>query len=254
MAYEFIQYTMEEGVAYLTFNRPQQKNAISIQLSEEVEKVLDEVAQNAEIKVLVISGGNDIFSAGMDLKAGRTPLRRGASIFSIVNSINACEKPTIASISGYTLGGGCEIVLSCDLRIASETAVFGFPEINMGVMPGAGGTQRLPRLIGAARAKELMFTGERFNAQDAYRMGIVNKVVPVASLVDETKKLAKVIAGKDVNALKIIKRCIDDGLQMDLATGLQYSNTAGIGLMGLKKAAAAAATPATPPAQPPQAK
>ncbi|MCX6012904.1 MAG: enoyl-CoA hydratase/isomerase family protein [Chloroflexi bacterium] len=245
MTYEFIQYIQEEGVAYLTFDRPQQKNAISIQLSEEVEKVLDEVAQNAEVKVLVISGGNDIFSAGMDLKAGRTPLRRGASIFSIVNSINACEKPTIASVSGYALGGGCEIALACDLRIASETAVLGFPEINMGVMPGAGGTQRLPRLIGTARAKEMMFTGERFNAQDAYRMGLVNMVVPVIALAEETKKLAKLVASKNVNSLKMIKRSIDDGMQTDLATGLKYASIISIALGGLNRAAA-------PPSQPAQ--
>lgn len=238
MAYEFITYEVDEGVAVLTFNRPDRKNAISIQLSEEVESVLDEVAVNADVKVLLITGGTEVFSAGMDLKAGRAPGRRDASIFSIVDSINACEKPVIAAIAGYTLGGGCEIALSCDLRVAADTAVFGFPEINMGVMPGAGGTQRLPRLIGAARAKEMMLTGARFSAEDAYRMGLVNKVVSIDSLMEEAKNLAKTIAGKDINALKIIKKCINDGLQMDLATGLQYSKTAGTALMGLKKAAA----------------
>ena len=237
MAYEFITYELEEGVAILTFNRPQQKNAISIQLSEEVEDVLDKVAADGEIKVLLITGGTEIFSAGMDLKAGRAKGRRDASIFSIVDSINACEKPVVAAISGYTLGGGCEIALSCDLRIASDAAIFGFPEINMGVMPGAGGTQRLPRLIGAARAKEMMFTGARFSAEDAYRMGLVNKVVPVDSLMEEAKNLAKTIASKDINALKIIKKSINHGMQMDLATGLQYAKTASAALGGFKRAA-----------------
>jgi len=220
MEYENIIYELDNGVATITFNRPEMKNAISVKLSEEVEDVLDKVAIDNNIKVLLITGGPEIFSSGMDLKAGRAPGRRDASIFSIVDSIAACEKPTIAAIAKYALGGGCEIALSCDIRIASDNTQFGFPEINMGVMPGAGGTLRLPRLVGESKAKEMMFTGARFSAEDALKMGLVNKVVPVDSLINEAKTLAKAIAEKDINALKIIKKCITEGVQMDLARAL----------------------------------
>ncbi|MBT3363690.1 MAG: enoyl-CoA hydratase/isomerase family protein [Chloroflexi bacterium] len=238
MAYENIKYEVSAGVAILTFDRPEMKNAISVDLSEEVEQVLDEVAINDDIKVLLITGGKDIFSSGMDLKAGRAKGRRAGSIFSIVDSIAACEKPTIAAIAKYALGGGCEVALSCDIRIASDNTKFGFPEINMGVMPGAGGTLRLPRLIGDARAKEMMFTGERFTADQALAMGLINKVVTVDELLDEATTLAKAIATKDINALKIIKKCINDGLQMDISRSLQYAKSMGTALMGLKKMAA----------------
>jgi len=237
MAYENINYEVEDGVAILTFHRPEMKNAISIDLSKEVEEVLDEVAINNDIKVLIITGGAEIFSSGMDLKAGRAKGRRDASIFSIVDSIAACEKPTIAAITKYALGGGCEVALSCDIRIASDNTQFGFPEINMGVMPGAGGPARLPRVVGAARAKEMMFTGGRFSAEQALAMGLVNKVVPVESLLDEAKALARTIAEKDISALKIIKKCINDGTQMDLATALQYAKVGGSAIRGLKMGA-----------------
>lgn len=239
MDYENIIYELDGGVATITFNRPEMKNAISVKLSEEVEDVLDKVAIDNNIKVLLITGGPEIFSSGMDLKAGRAPGRRDASIFSIVDSIAACEKPTIAAIAKYALGGGCEIALSCDIRIASDNTQFGFPEINMGVMPGAGGTLRLPRLVGESKAKEMMFTGARFTAEDALKMGLVNKVVPVDSLMDEAKTLAKAIAEKDINALKIIKKCITEGVQMDLARALRYANSMGTALMALKRIAAA---------------
>lgn len=239
MEYENIIYELDNGVATITFNRPEMKNAISVKLSEEVEDVLDKVAIDNNIKVLLITGGPEIFSSGMDLKAGRAPGRRDASIFSIVDSIAACEKPTIAAIAKYALGGGCEIALSCDIRIASDNTQFGFPEINMGVMPGAGGTLRLPRLVGESKAKEMMFTGARFSADDALKMGLVNKVVPVDSLMDEAKTLAKAIAEKDINALKIIKKCITEGVQMDLARALRYASSMGTALMALKRIAAA---------------
>lgn len=234
MAYENIIYEVEDGVATLTFNRPEMKNAISVGLSEEVEDVLDKVAADDEIKVLLITGGKDIFSSGMDLKAGRAKGRRAASIFSIVDSIAACEKPTIAAIAKYALGGGCEVALSCDIRIASDNTQFGFPEINMGVMPGAGGTLRLPRAVGAAKAKEMMFTGGRFSAEDALAMGLINKVVSVEALLDEAKALAKAIAEKNVHALKIIKKCIDNGLQMDIERALLYAKTAAVAMTAMK--------------------
>jgi len=236
MVYETIIYEQEDGIAILTLNRPQQRNAISPQVGTEVDDVLDKVATDEEIKVLIVTGGTEVFSAGMDLKAGRVTGRRQSSIFSIVDGLAACEKPTIAAISGFALGGGCELAMACDLRIASNTAVFGFPEVSFGAMPGAGGTQRLPRLVGIAKAKEMIFTSDRIDAQEAYRIGLVNKVVPVESLMEEAKKLAQVLVSRSPVALKTVKRCINDGMQMDLATGLQYAKTAAGALGAARRA------------------
>jgi len=227
MAYETIIYEKEEGVGILTLNRPQQRNAISPQLSAEVEDVFDQAAADEEVKVLIVTGGTETFSAGMDIKVGPGGGgRREPSIFSIVDGLDAFEKPTIAVISGFALGGGSELAMACDLRIASNTALFGFPEVNMGAMPGAGGTQRLPRLVGLAKAKEMLWSGERIDAQEAHRIGLVNKVVPVESLMEEAKKMAQVLVGKSPLSLKMIKKCVNDGMQMDLASGLQYAKNA----------------------------
>ena len=136
------------------------------------------------------------------------------------DKLTSVEKPTIAAVFGLALGGGCEVALCCDIRICSEDAIFGVPEINLGIMPGSGATQRLPRLIGVAKAKEMLFTGETVNAQEAYRVGLANKVVPRDKLMDEAKAMAKKLAAKPKAALGLIKRCVDNGLNMDLASGL----------------------------------
>jgi len=132
------------------------------------------------------------------------------------------DKPIIAAVSGVALGGGCELALACDLRIAAENAVFGLPEIKLGVLPGAGGTQRLPRLVGAANAKELLYTGDFINATEAYRIGLVNKIVPVETLRDESKAMAKKIANRPGIALKMIKIAVNGGLSMDLKSAMAY--------------------------------
>ena len=244
MAYETITYEKEEGFAILTLNRPGQRNAISPQLAAEVEDALDQAAADEEVKALIVTGGTETFSAGMDLKAGRGGGgRREPSIFSIVDGLDVFEKPTVAAISGYALGGGCELAMTCDLRIASNTATFGFPEVNLGFMPGAGGTQRFPRLVGIGNAKEKLFLGDRFDAQEAYRIGLVNKVVPVESLMEEAKKMAQALAGKSTLGLKMIKKCVNDGMQMDLASSLQYAKNASQILTASRAAAAAAQKP-----------
>ncbi len=136
------------------------------------------------------------------------------------DKLTSIDKPTIAAVFGLALGGGCEIALCCDLRIASEDAVFGLPEITLGIMPGSGGTQRLPRLIGLAKAKEMLYIGENINAAEAYRVGLVNKVVPKASLLEEAKGMAKKLASRPRAALALIKKCVDSGLNTDLASGV----------------------------------
>jgi enoyl-CoA hydratase len=132
------------------------------------------------------------------------------------------DKPIIAAVSGVALGGGCELALACDLRIAAENAVFGLPEIKLGVLPGAGGTQRLPRLVGAANAKEFLYTGDFINATEAYRIGLVNKIIPVETLRDESKAMAKKIANRPGIALKMIKIAVNGGLSMDLKSAMAY--------------------------------
>ena len=138
------------------------------------------------------------------------------------HELEKLDKPVIAAIGGLALGGGCELALACDLRIASETALFGQPEINIGLIPGSGGTQRLPRIIGVAKAKEILFTGDVINANEAYRIGLVNKVVPTESLMDETKKIASKLAEKPPLALRITKAVINAGRDVDLASSLKY--------------------------------
>jgi enoyl-CoA hydratase/carnithine racemase len=226
MTYETIILEKKGGVATMTLNRPEQRNAISPQMCAEIDDVLDQTHADEEVAVLIVTGGTETFCSGMDLKAGRGGSgRRDSTIFSIIEGVAAFEKPTIAAVSGYALGGGLELALACDLRVASDKALFGFPEINFGATAAAGGPQRLPRLIGTANAKQMLFTGERFDAQEAFRMGLVNRVVPVESLIEEASKIGELLASKELRALKLVKRYVDDGMQMDLTASLQYTTT-----------------------------
>jgi enoyl-CoA hydratase len=230
MDYHTIIYKKEEGVGIITFNRPKQLNAITFQLKEEVSQVLDNIEVDDEVKAVILTGGTKAFSAGADIKE-RSGLKRTQSEYyfnqkkthvDFYGKIEHFEKPVIGAVSGVAVGGGCEISLACDLRIASETARFGVPEVKLGVIPSGGGTQRLPRIIGITKAKELLFTGEFIDAQEAYRLGLVNKVVPVEKLLDEAKALAKKIALNPPLAVKFAKRAVNAGMQMDLMSGLDY--------------------------------
>jgi len=140
----------------------------------------------------------------------------------VINKFEDLEKPVIAAVSGLALGGGCELAMACDLRIATENAVFGQPEIRIGVIPGAGGTQRLPRLVGVTKAKELLYTGDSIDANEAYRIGLVNKVVPVASLMDEAMKMASKIARQPGVALRMTKFAVNSGMNMDIKSAMSY--------------------------------
>ena len=226
LKYETIIYEEQDGIGILTLNRPRVLNALSPQLASEAEEVLDEAASKAGIKVVIIAGSERAFSCGADVGGGVpklvTPRRHEANVITFVEFVSQFEKPTIAAISGYCLGGGCELALACDLRVASLTAKFGLPEIKIGLLAGAGGTQRLPRLIGLTKAKELLYSGDSVDAQEAYRIGLVNKVVPLESLMEEAKKMARVLMERPPLALKLIKKCVDIGMQIDLSSGLQY--------------------------------
>lgn len=226
MAYENILFTVEDGIATITFNRPKALNALNGALLFELSQALGEVAANEEIRVLILTGaGEKSFVAGADITELATfgPLQ--AKMFAqqgqaIISTLQSLSIPVIAAVNGFALGGGSEMALACDFIYASENANFGLPEISLGIIPGFGGTQRLPRLIGPNLAKEMIFTGKMIPAAEAREIGMVNKVLPPASLMEETLKTARVIAAKGKVSLRAAKQSVNRGLNTDLATGL----------------------------------
>lgn len=219
----------DSKVAVITINRADKLNALNKALLEELSLALDAVANDARIGALVITGaGTRAFVAGADIaEIAALEGREEAVAFSrfgqdIFNKIEQLPKPVIMAINGYALGGGCELAMSGDYRIASETAQLGQPEINLGVIPGYGGTQRLARLVGRDRAKYLIFTGERISADEAYRLGLVDRVVPAAELMEESLVLARSLAGKAPRALAFAKMAINEGSEMPLEQGIEH--------------------------------
>jgi enoyl-CoA hydratase len=228
MAYNTIIYEQDEAIAYVTLNRPKSMNSLNSELIGELNSAIDAIVANNEISVVIIKGGEKFFAAGADIKEIdniSSPVEAHnfvSRVQSVINRIELIPKPVIAAVSGYALGGGCELALACDIRIAAENAMFGLPEIKLGVIPGGGGTQRLPRLIGTGRAKELLFTGDPINAQEAYRIGLANKVVPLESLLDEANKMASVLLERPGVALMMNKIAVNDGMNMDMRSALAY--------------------------------
>ena len=227
MKFETIIYQKNHSMVEIILNRPNRGNAINNKLAEELEISINEAEKDNEIKVIILFGNGKGFCAGADVSeinfnsVGEVEyfLRKTHVLF---NKIEKIEKPTIAAINGYALGGGCELALCFDIRIASEKAIVGVPEIKMGFLPGAGGTQRLPRLIGVNNALEMLFTGEPFDAHGAYRLGLFNKVVAHESLMDEVRQLAEVLAKKSPQALKMAKKLVKNGMNMDLKSALEF--------------------------------
>ena len=218
----------ERRIAVLTINRADKLNALNRALLEELDSALDYIASQDGIRALVITGaGTKAFVAGADISEiaalegvddGRDFSRYGQEIF---NRIERMTIPVIIAINGYALGGGCELALCGDIRIASENAQLGQPEINLGVIPGYGGTQRLARIIGRDRAKGLIFTGERVGAEDALRLGLVDRIVPQTELVLEATNLAATLAGKAPRALALAKMAINEGASLPLEEALE---------------------------------
>jgi enoyl-CoA hydratase len=226
MAYEHIIFQVEEGIATITFNRPKALNALNAALLEEFSKALDEIAADENIRVLVLTGAGDkSFVAGADITELATYNSLTAKNFAqkghgIIVKLQQLPIAVIAAVNGFALGGGTEIAICCDFIYASENAKFGQPEINLGLIPGFGGTQRLPRLIGSNMTKELIFTGKMISAAEAKKIGIANKVVPQDQLLEEVTKTAKEIASKGKVSLRAAKQAINFGLNADLATGI----------------------------------
>ncbi|MDY6790564.1 MAG: enoyl-CoA hydratase-related protein [Thermodesulfobacteriota bacterium] len=225
MAYENIIFSTDEGIATITFNRPKALNALNNELLGEFSLALDDISQNEDIRVLILTGaGEKAFVAGADISELSTYNTLEAKIFSqkghqIIDRLQELAIPVIAAVNGFALGGGSEVALACDFIYASENAMFGLPEITLGIIPGFGGTQRLPRLIGKNMAKEMIFTGKMIKADEAYRIGLANKVCPPESLMDEVLKTANTIASRGKVSLRGAKHAVNIGMNSDLATG-----------------------------------
>jgi len=225
MAYEVILLTKEDGIATITLNRPPM-NPLGSQVFRELILAIDDIQADPSVKAVIITGaGEKALAAGADITemANLSPVEVhtfGQNSLVAFSKIENLGKPVIAAINGLCLGGGTELTLACDFRIAADTAKFGQPEINLGIIPGAGGTQRLPRLIGIAKAKELIFLGDIIDATTALNIGLVNKVVPLSSLMEETVKFAKKLATKPAVAMKMAKASINTGMNLDITSAL----------------------------------
>lgn len=223
MRYETLIYQKEEGIAIVTLNRPGNLNAINTRMHNELEAVIGDIERDQGVRVVIFTGGEKCFSSGADIREKFPPGQKRKSEADLWRRIENLDKPVIAAISGYALGGGLQLALACDLRIASETAEFGLPEVKLGSAPGSGGMQRLPLIVGITKAKEMLFMGDAIDAQEAYRIGLVNKVAPVNSLMDEAKELARNLLGRPAHALRIAKKCVNMGMEVGLSAALQFS-------------------------------
>ncbi len=225
MRYENLLVERRDGIGFVTVNRPEKMNALNIQTRRELLDAFEELRSDESVRVAVITGAGDkAFIAGADIGdfAGKTALEqreimRSSRAFDLMEEF---PKPVIAMINGYALGGGCELAMACDIRIASSIAKFGQPEIKLGIMPGGGGTQRLPRLVGEGKAMELILTGDIIDAEEAMRLGLVNHVVPPDQLEARTLEVAKKIAAMSPVALSLIKTAVKAAARLDLRAGL----------------------------------
>jgi enoyl-CoA hydratase len=219
------------ATAVVTINRPKVLNALSSSTLDELRRAVLALRHDPSVRCVIVTGaGEKAFVAGADINelaqqspaAGRDHALRGQHVFDLIENLG---KPVIAAINGYALGGGCELAMACTLRLAADTARLGQPEINLGLIPGYAGTQRLARLVGAGRALEVLLTGDHVSAQDAHRLGLVNRVVPAAELMAEAKKLAVVLAAKPPVAVRYIIDAVNKGLQMPFAEAQIFEAT-----------------------------
>ena len=226
MSYKYILVdTPAAGVGRVQLNRPQALNALNSPLMDETMRAMTTFNADADIGAMIITGNDKAFAAGADIKEmdGKTPIDMlmGMSLADRFD-FGQISKPIIAAVSGYVLGGGCEIAMSCDMVVASETALFGQPEINLGILPGAGGTQRLTRAVGKALAMEIMLTDRRLSAQEALHFGLVNQVAPLDQYMDLAIKIAGKVAGRSQVAIRLTKDAINKADEMTLSEGLDY--------------------------------
>jgi enoyl-CoA hydratase len=225
-----IEYGKEGRIGIITLNRPERMNVIGQEFLNDLDAALKDIEMDDDLGALVITGAGNVFAAGADIKEIRSldgvvsAHKFVARVQHSFNRVEELEKPVIAAVNGLALGGGCELALVCDIRVAAETASFGLPEIKLGVLPGAGGTQRLPRLVGVGRAKELLYSGESIDAQEAFRIGLVNKVVAADSLRETALEMAGRLAARAPVALRLIKSAVNRGINMELQSALAYES------------------------------
>jgi enoyl-CoA hydratase len=225
MSLTTILLTKESGYAFIQFNRPEVLNAINMKLMEELVSTLEDLDQDSDIRCIILTGNEKAFAAGADIKemaeaSAMEMLQRDQ--FARWDRIRKIKKPIIAAVSGFALGGGCELAMTCDIILASESAKFGQPEITIGVIPGAGGTQRLTRAVGKYKAMEMILTGSMITAEEAKQWGLVVKVVPNEYLVEEAKNLAKVIASKPSVAVRLAKEAVLKSFDTTIEGGLEF--------------------------------
>ncbi len=216
----------DEGVCIVKINRPTKLNAMNIDVARELVSTFQQLDKDDSVKVIVLTGeGDKAFSAGADIEYMSKISADESEVYAklgqeVTGTIENVSKPTIAAVNGFALGGGCEVAMSCDIRIASDNARMGQPEVTIGIPPGWGGTQRLMRIVGIAKAKELVYTGKMIKADEAKEIGLVNNVVPLESLMDEVMSMAKTIASNATLAVRMSKTAINKGRNADLDTGL----------------------------------
>ena len=221
-------FIQKKGIATIFINRPDKLNALNKETLTEISRAFDEIESDPGIKGVLITGsGEKAFVAGADILEISSLDSISGAEFSLegqdaFNKIEQCSKPVIAAINGFALGGGCELALACHIRYASDNAKFGQPEVNLGLIPGFGGTQRLPRLIGKGRALELLMSGNIIDCQEAYRIGLINKIVPQSDLIKESEKLLNTIIAKGPYAVSKIIECVNEGLDKKLSSGLNH--------------------------------
>lgn len=225
MSYETISKETRGKVGVITLDRPKALNALNAQLIDELVDAVANCEQDAKIGCIVITGSEKAFAAGADIKdmQGRSfPDVYIDNIFANAERIAACRKPIVAAVAGYALGGGCELAMMCDFIIAADNAKFGQPEINLGVIPGIGGTQRLTRAIGKAKAMDMCMTGRMMDAKEAERSGLVSRIVPASDLLEEAMKAAEKIADQSLAATMMLKEAINQSFQTGLTDGLLF--------------------------------
>jgi enoyl-CoA hydratase len=231
----------EDGIATVTFNRPEALNALNTETFHELEKAFGELNGDDEVRVIILTGAGKAFVAGADIAEMKDYGPKEATEFSklgqrIFRFIETMDKPVIAAVNGYALGGGCETAMACDVRIASEKALLGQPELKLGLIPGFAGTQRLPRLVGLGRAKEMIFTGDPVGAEEAFRIGLVNRVVPHEELMDAARELARKFMKVGPRAVKVSKTAVNQAWDTDLPEGSLHEAEAFGGCFGTEEA------------------
>jgi len=237
---EFVNLEVRDAVAIITLQRPPM-NALNTTMQREIGELAVEITSRVDISAVVIYGGERVFAAGADVKEMadlpyQDMIEISLRLQEILSAVANIAQPTIAAITGFALGGGCELALACDFRVAADNAKLGQPEILLGIIPGAGGTQRLPRLIGVAKAKDLIFTGRFVDAQECLEIGLVDVVVPAAEVFDRALAWAQQLARGPRIAMQSAKRAINRGLEVDIATGLEIERQSFLGLFATEDA------------------